>query len=252
MIKVIVVGNGMVGYKFCEKFITKTGSEKYQITVFGEEPRRAYDRVHLSEYFGGKSADDLSLSTSNWYKEHNITLNTSELITDINREQKTIHTHLEKTHEYDYLVLATGSAAFVPPIEGVDKEGVFVYRTVEDLDAIMAYAKKIKQKGATEAAVLGGGLLGLEAAKGVRDLGLNPHVVEFAPRLMQRQLDKGASDMLQSKIEELNIGIHLNKSTQYIDGGDCITGMMFAAEELLKVDMLVISAGIKPRDELGR
>jgi nitrite reductase (NADH) large subunit len=252
MIKVIVVGNGMVGYKFCEKFIAKSGQEKYQIIVFGEEPRRAYDRVHLSEYFSGKSTDDLSLSTSNWYEENNIILNTSELITDINREQKTIHTHLEKTHTYDYLVLATGSAAFVPPIEGVDKEGVFVYRTIEDLDAIMAYAKKIKQKGATEAAVLGGGLLGLEAAKAVYDLGLNPHVVEFAPRLMPRQLDKGASDMLQSKIEELNIGIHLNKSTQYIAGENAITGMMFEGDELLKVDMLVISAGIKPRDELGR
>lgn len=252
MIKVIVVGNGMVGYKFCEKFITKTGHENYQITVFGEEPRRAYDRVHLSEYFAGKSADDLSLSTSNWYEENNIILNTSELITDINREQKTIHTHLEKTHTYDYLVLATGSSAFVPPIEGVEKEGVFVYRTIEDLDAIMAYAKKIKQNGATEAAVLGGGLLGLEAAKAVYDLGLNPHVVEFAPRLMPRQLDKGASDMLQAKIEELNIAIHLNKSTQYIAGEESITGMMFEGDELLKVDMLVISAGIKPRDELGR
>ena len=252
MINVIVVGNGMVGYKFCEKFISKSGQENYQITVFGEEPRRAYDRVHLSEYFAGKTADDLSLSTTSWYEENNIILNTSELITDINREQKTIHTHLEKTYEYDYLVLATGSAAFVPPIDGVEKEGVFVYRTIEDLDAIMAYAKKIKANGATEAAVLGGGLLGLEAAKAVRDLGLNPHVVEFAPRLMPRQLDKGASDMLQSKIEELNIGIHLNKATQYIAGEESIKGMMFADDELLNVDMLVISAGIKPRDELGR
>ncbi|WP_348822920.1 nitrite reductase large subunit NirB [Flavobacterium aestuarii] len=252
MINVIVVGNGMVGYKFCEKFVSKSGQENYQITVFGEEPRRAYDRVHLSEYFAGKTAEDLSMSTANWYEENNITLNTSELITDISREQKTIHTHLGKTYEYDYLVLATGSAAFVPPIDGVEKEGVFVYRTIEDLDAIMAYAKKIKANGSTEAAVLGGGLLGLEAAKAVRDLGLNAHVVEFAPRLMPRQLDQGASDMLQSKIEELNIGIHLNKATQYIDGEDSIKGMMFANDELLKVDMLVISAGIKPRDELGR
>jgi nitrite reductase (NADH) large subunit len=252
MINVIVVGNGMVGYKFCEKFISKSGQENYQITVFGEEPRRAYDRVHLSEYFAGKSADDLSLSTTEWYKENNIILNTSELITDINREQKTVHTHLEKTYQYDYLVLATGSSAFVPPIDGVEKEGVFVYRTIEDLDAIMGYAKKIKANGATEAAVLGGGLLGLEAAKAVRDLGLNAHVVEFAPRLMPRQLDQSASNMLQSKIEELNIGIHLNKATQYIDGEESIKGMMFANDDLLKVDMLVISAGIKPRDELGR
>jgi nitrite reductase (NADH) large subunit len=252
MIQIIVVGNGMVGYKFCEKFVSKKGQEHFQITVFGEESRRAYDRVHLSEYFGGKTADDLSLSTTEWYKENNIQLNTSELVLKIDSQNKTITTHLEKQYSYDYLVLATGSSAFVPPIKGVEKEGVFVYRTIEDLDAIMAYAKKIKQQGATEAAVLGGGLLGLEAAKAVYDLGLNPHVVEFAPRLMPRQLDKGASDMLQAKIEELNIGIHLNKSTQYIDGENRITGMMFAEEELLKVDMLVISAGIKPRDELGR
>jgi nitrite reductase (NADH) large subunit len=252
MIKIIVVGNGMVGFKFCEKFVSKSGQEKYQITVFGEEPRRAYDRVHLSEYFAGKTADDLSMSTATWYEENNIILNTSELVTDIHKENKTITTHLENTHSYDYLVLATGSAAFVPPIEGVEKEGVFVYRTIEDLDAIMAHAKKIKQNGSTEAAVLGGGLLGLEAAKAVRDLGLNAHVVEFAPRLMPRQLDKGASNMLRSKIEELGIKIHLSKSTQYIDGVNTITGMMFEEEELLKVDMLVISAGIKPRDELGR
>jgi nitrite reductase (NADH) large subunit len=252
MINVIVVGNGMVGYKFCEKFISKSGQEKYQITVFGEEPRRAYDRVHLSEYFAGKTADDLSLSTTSWYEENNIILNTAELVIKIDTANKTINTHLDKTYAYDYLVLATGSAAFVPPIKGVEKEGVFVYRTIEDLDAIMGYAKKIRANGATEAAVLGGGLLGLEAAKAVRDLGLNPHVVEFAPRLMPRQLDQSASDMLQSKIEELNIGIHLNKVTQYIDGEESIKGMMFANDDLLKVDMLVISAGIKPRDELAR
>jgi nitrite reductase (NADH) large subunit len=252
MIKVIVVGNGMVGYKFCEKFVSKSGQENYQITVFGEEPRRAYDRVHLSEYFGGKSAEDLSMSTLSWYEENNIILNTSELVTTIDKENKTITTHLGNSQSYDYLVLATGSSAFVPPIKGSDKEGVFVYRTIEDLDAMMTYAKKIKKNGATQAAVLGGGLLGLEAANAVLGMGLNPHVVEFAPKLMPRQLDQLASDMLQSKIEELNIGIHLNKATQYIDGDKAITGMMFANEELLKVDMLVISAGIKPRDELGR
>jgi nitrite reductase (NADH) large subunit len=252
MIKVVVVGNGMVGYKFCEKFVSKSGQENYQITVFGEEPRRAYDRVHLSEYFGGKSSEDLSMSTLSWYSENNIILNTSELVINIDKEKKIITTHLGNSQSYDYLVLATGSSAFVPPIKGSEKEGVFVYRTIEDLDAMMAYAKKIKKNGATQAAVLGGGLLGLEAANAVLGMGLNPHVVEFAPRLMPRQLDQLASDMLQSKIEELNIGIHLNKATQYIDGDKAITGMMFANDELLKVDMLVISAGIKPRDELGR
>lgn len=101
MIKIIVVGNGMVGFKFCEKFVSKSGQEKYQITVFGEEPRRAYDRVHLSEYFAGKTADDLSMSTATWYEENNIILNTSELVTDIHKENKTITTHLENTHSYD-------------------------------------------------------------------------------------------------------------------------------------------------------
>ncbi len=251
MLHVIVVGNGMVGFKFCEKFRAKPGQENYQLTVFGEEPRRAYDRVHLSEYISGKSAEDLSLSSLAWYEERNIALNTSELVLEIDAKNKTVRTHLDKTYPYDYLVLATGSSAFVPPVKGVEKEGVFVYRTIEDLDAIMAYAKKIKMNGSTEAAILGGGLLGLEAAKAVKDLGLRPHVVEFAPRLMPRQLDKGASDMLQAKIEQLNIGVHLNKVTQYIDGGDKITGMMFADNDLLKADMLVISAGIKPRDELA-
>jgi nitrite reductase (NADH) large subunit len=252
MIKVIVVGNGMVGYKFCERFISKSGQENYQITVFGEEPRRAYDRVHLSEYFGGSTADELSMSTLSWYEENNIILNTSELVVGLDKVNKSITTHLGNTLTYDYLVLATGSSAFVPPIKGSAKEGVFVYRTIEDLDAMMAYAKKIKKNGASEAAVLGGGLLGLEAANAVLGMGLNAHIVEFAPKLMPRQLDQQASDMLQSKIEELNIGIHLNKATQYIDGEKAITGMMFANDELLKVDMLVISAGIKPRDELGR
>jgi nitrite reductase (NADH) large subunit len=252
MIQVVVVGNGMVGYKFCEKFISKSGHKNYKITVFGEEPRRAYDRVHLSEYFTGKSADELSMSTLSWYEENNISLNTSELVTGLDKENKTITTHLGNTLSYDYLVLATGSSAFVPPIKGSDKEGVFVYRTIEDLDAMMAYAKKIKKNGATEAAVLGGGLLGLEAANAVLGMGLNAHVVEFAPKLMPRQLDQAASNMLQAKIEELNIGIHLNKATQYIDGDKAISGMMFANDEFLKVDMLVISAGIKPRDELGR
>src|SRR6187549_2638644 len=142
--KLVVIGNGMVGFKFCEKLVAADRHSKFQITVFGEEPRRAYDRVHLSEYFAGKSADDLSLSTTEWYKENNIILNTSELITDINREQKTVHTHLEKTYQYDYLVLATGSSAFVPPIDGVEKEGVFIYRTIEDLEMMTNYARKAK------------------------------------------------------------------------------------------------------------
>src|SRR5215217_1782898 len=135
---VIVIGNGMVGYKFCEKLVAK--SSNFKILVFGEEPRHAYDRVHLSEYFNGKSADDLSLSTASWYAENGIELHLGDPVQEINRAGKTIHSLSGITLKYDYLVLATGSSAFVPDIPGIEKDGVFVYRTIEDLELIKAYA----------------------------------------------------------------------------------------------------------------
>ncbi len=249
---VVVIGNGMVGYKFCEKFVASEKFNEYKLTVFGEEPRRAYDRVHLSEYYAGKTTEDLSLSTATWYHENNINLHTSEMITEINREEKTVANHRGVKYSYDYLVLATGSSAFVPPIPGVEKEGVFVYRTIEDLEAIEAYAKKMKSEGKTQAAVLGGGLLGLEAANAVKELGLEAHVVEFAPRLMPRQLDQGGSDMLQAKIEELGLHVHVSKQTEFIQGDKTIEGLQYIDGSALKVDMLVISAGIRPRDEVAK
>ncbi|MEH6406241.1 MAG: FAD-dependent oxidoreductase, partial [Leeuwenhoekiella sp.] len=251
MKRIIVVGNGMVGYKFCEKLVAKENRGDYTITVFGEEPRPAYDRVHLSEYFADKSADELLMAPRTWYEEHDIELRTSELISHINLNEKQVITYKHQVFEYDYLVLATGSFPFVPPIKGSDKAGVFVYRTIEDLDAMKTYASKIKLQGKTRAAVLGGGLLGLEAANAAKELGLEAHVVEFAPRLMPRQLDQAASDMLQHKIESLGIGIHLGKATKEIVGEEHIELMDFADETELKVDMLIISAGIRPRDELA-
>jgi nitrite reductase (NADH) large subunit len=222
MKKVIVVGNGMVGYKFCEKLVAHPDFSGYQVVVFGEEPSPAYDRVHLSEYFSDKSADELLMAPVNWYSDNNIELRTSELVTHIDLESKKIITHKAAALDYDFLILATGSASFVPPINGSEKAGVFVYRTIEDLDAMKTFASKIKEQGKRSAAVLGGGLLGLEAANAAKELGLNAHVVEFAPRLMPRQLDQAGSDMLQSKIEELGIGIHLNKATKQIAGEDAI------------------------------
>lgn len=250
---VIVVGNGMVGYKFCEKFVAKEGSEKYKLIVFGEEPRPAYDRVHLSEFFENEDAKALELAPANWYAENNIELISNERITDIHNKKKTISTVSDKQYPYDYLVLATGSSAFVPPIKGVEKEGVFVYRTIEDLEGMLAYASKIKKNNPkAKAAVLGGGLLGLEAGKAVMDMGLEPHVIEFAPKLMPRQLDIRSSKVLQVKLESIGINIHLSKITSQILGNGCITGMEFGEEDKLDVDMLVISAGIRPRDELGK
>jgi len=140
--KVIVVGNGMVGYKFCEKLREKTGADEVEITVYGEEPRPAYDRVHLSDFFTQGNSDGLLLAPVGWYNENDITLLTSQLVVDIDRKNKTILTHKGNRDLYDVLVLATGSSAFVPPIPGAEKDGVFVYRTIEDLEAISEYGKK--------------------------------------------------------------------------------------------------------------
>lgn len=239
----------MVGYKFCEKLLAKAKNEqKFELTVFGEEPRAAYDRVHLSEYFAGKTAGELQMAPVSWYTENGIKLYLSDPVVDIDRQRKLVRSHHGIVVPYDYLVLATGSGAFVPAIAGVEKEGVFVYRTIEDLDLIKSHARKARR-----GAVLGGGLLGLEAAKALLDLGLDEaHVVEFAPRLMPRQIDEAGSGILQRQLESLGLQIHLAKSTQQITGADTIEGMQFADGTTLDVDMLVISAGIRPRDELAK
>jgi nitrite reductase (NADH) large subunit len=253
MKKIIVVGNGMVGYKFCEKFVAQEQSKDFEITVFGEEPRPAYDRVHLSEFFENQDAKALEMAPAEWYKENGITLVVGERVSDINRNNKTIATSKDRGFSYDYLVLATGSSAFVPPIKGVEKEGVFVYRTIEDLEDMLAYAAKIKaKKPNARGAILGGGLLGLEAGKAVMDMGLEPHIVEFASKLMPRQLDSRSSQVLQLKLESIGLNIHLSKATNQILGNGTITGMEFGEDDTLDVDMLVISAGIRPRDELGK
>src|SRR5690554_2821146 len=247
MQRIVVIGNGMVGYKLCEKLTSTAADKEFQVTVFGEEPWPAYDRVHLSAYFSGATADDLLMAPRDWYREHGIDLRSNELIVRIDRHEKQVISHTGRETSYDKLILATGSAAFVPSIPGVEKKGVFVYRTLEDLDAIIAYGKKAKS-----AAVLGGGLLGLEAAKAVLDLGLKAHVVEFAPRLMPRQLDEAGAGILREKLEGLGISVHLNKNTQQIEGNGKLTGMRFSDDTELPVEMLVISAGIKPRDELAK
>src|SRR6478609_3153966 len=243
--RIIVVGNGMVGLKFCEKLIAR--STEFEIIIYGEEPRPAYDRVHLSSFFSGSSADDLLLTPTSWYQDNNIKLHTGELVTKIDRSGKSIQTHSGKKDHYDILVLATGSSAFVPNIEGVERNGVFVYRTIEDLIQITSYASKAKT-----ATVIGGGLLGLEAAKAMVDLKLETHVVEFAHRLMPRQIDEDGSAILVNKLKELGIHIHTNKSTSRIDGNGKLEGLTFSDGTSLKTDMLVISAGIRPRDELAK
>lgn len=246
--KIVVIGNGMVGYKFCEKIVEKTKNQALELVVFGEEPLPAYDRVHLSEFFSGKSAEDLSMAPLEWYASNNIRLHLGDPVQQIDRTHKTVLSYKGITEHYDYLVLATGSAAFVPPIAGIDKKGVFIYRTIEDLELMQAYAPK-----ARKGAVIGGGLLGLEAAKALLDLGVkDTHVIEFAPRLMPRQIDEQGSLILQSKLQKLGLTIHTSKNTSDILGEESITGLRFSDDTVLDADMLVISAGISPRDELAK
>lgn len=244
---VVVVGNGMVGHKLCETLRGRDPDKRIAITVFGEEPRPAYDRVQLTQYFTAASADELLLADRDWYRDQQIDLRLGQRITALDRATKTVHTGAGERLGYDKLVLCTGSAAFVPPLPGVDKQGVFVYRTIEDLDAIKAYAKHAKR-----CAVLGGGLLGLEAARAVQACGLETHVVEMAPRLMPRQLDDIGGRLLKRSILALDVGVHLGKMTRKVVGTDRVEGLVFDSDDVLDVDMLVISAGIKPRDELAR
>ena len=242
---VVVVGNGMVGHRFCAKLKT---SGLFRIVLFGEEVYPAYDRVHLSEFFSGKSAADLSLPMTGWFEDEEIVLHLGDPIREIDREQKLVHSYKGAIVHYDILVLATGSSAFVPDISGIEKEGVFVYRTIEDLEKIRAYAPRV-----VSGAVMGGGLLGLEAAKALLDLGIpQTHVIEFATRLMPRQIDSAGSHMLESSLKKLGLELHLNKSTLAIEGKDKVEALQFTDETRLPIDMLVISAGIRPRDELAR
>ena len=245
MKRVIVVGNGMVGYKFCERLCNHASG--VEVIVYGEEPRPAYDRVHLSRFFGGAGASDLQMAPVSWYEEHGIRLHTGELVMEIDRAGKTIRTHSGLIDRYDYLVLATGSGAFVPAIEGVERGGVFVYRTIEDLVQIRDYAAKVSR-----GAVMGGGLLGLEAAKALVDLGLETHVIEFASRLMPRQIDDAGSRILAERLSQLGIGIHTGKNTRRIAGNGRLEALEFADGSRLDIEMLVISAGIRPRDELAK
>ena len=212
----------MVGHKFCEKLLAKDKKQEFHISVFGEEPHRAYDRVHLTEYFSGKTVEDLSLVTQSWYGANKIDLYLDDPVVEIDKYNKKIMSSKGRELSYDYLVLATGSAPFVPNIPGTGKYGVFVYRTIDDLELITSYAFRAKK-----AVVIGGGLLGLEATKALKDLDLETHVVEFAPRLMPRQLDETGAEFLKTKLEHMGIHVHLNKTTSSISGTEKVETLEF-------------------------
>jgi len=245
-LKVVVIGNGMVGHHYVDT-LAKSDIDA-SITVIGGETRPAYDRVHLSEVFDGKEPSDLSLTTRDYYAEIGVDAHFGDFAKSINRAARTVTTVGGQEFPYDKLVLATGSYPFVPPIPGNDHEHCLAYRTIDDLAEIKASAK-----GQKVGVVVGGGLLGLECANALKNLGLEAHVVEFAPGLMGVQLDDGGSQMLRRKIEALDVRVHTGKATQKIVKGDELRlKMEFADDTELETDMIVFSAGIRPYDQLAR
>lgn len=245
--KIVVAGHGMVGHKFLES-LAETGLTDVQVTVLCEEPRPAYDRVHLSEFFAGKSAQDLSLIEPGFFERTGFDLRLAARAAAVDRRVRTVTTADGEVLPYDVLVLATGSVPFVPPIAGRERPHCFVYRTIEDLEAMQAAGAKARR-----GVVVGGGLLGLECAKALRDLGLETHVIEFAPRLMAVQVDESGGRILREKIEALGVHVHTRRSTtQITDGAEHRHRMVFEDGSHLETDLIVFSAGIRPRDELAR
>ncbi|MDP5029597.1 MAG: nitrite reductase large subunit NirB [Paraglaciecola sp.] len=251
--RIVVVGNGMVGHHFVEQLIQHNANvaqdgQAIHICVLSAEPRLAYDRVHLSEYFSGKTAEELALTTPQYYQQNQVEFKLDAAVVDIDKQAKTVTTVQGEVLAYDKLVLATGSFPFVPPIPGNDQAHCLVYRTIEDLEAIN-HAAQVSKVGV----VVGGGLLGLEAANALKQAGLQTHVVEFAPQLMAVQVDEGGGRLLRSKIEALGVQVHTQKATQNIEKGDsCRYKMCFADGSNLETDMILFSAGIRPQDALAR
>jgi len=245
--RLVVVGNGMVSHKLCERLVERGGLDKYKIVVLGEEQRAAYDRVHLTRFLEGQSASALELAAPAWYARNGIELRLGDPVVAIDRGKRLVRTSGGRVIAYDRMVLATGSRAFVPPLEGRDLPGVFVYRTLDDLERLKAYAT-----GCKRAAVLGGGLLGVEAAKALKDLQLDTWVVERGSSLLARQLDPEAGGLLRTHVEKLGIHVCTQRETERIEalGNDRL--LQFNTGECLRVQLVVIAAGIRPRDELAR
>ncbi|MFJ7493490.1 nitrite reductase large subunit NirB [Streptomyces sp. NPDC097727] len=242
----------MVGQRFLEALFEQPAAgqpHRWRVTVLAEEPRPAYDRVHLTSWFSGTSAEELTLCPPGFIEQHGIDLRLGDPATAIDRRARTVTTRSGAELRYDALVLATGSYPFVPPVPGHDAAGCHVYRTIEDLEAITASARH-----ATVGAVVGGGLLGLEAAGALRAMGLETHVVEFAPRLMALQVDDGGAAVLRRKIEDLGVHVHTGAGTRRIDADENGRARTMALSDGtgLAVDLVVFSAGVRPRDQLAR
>lgn len=253
--RLVVVGNGMAGARFVEELLARGGGDLFEVVVFGDEPYGNYNRILLSNVLA-RSQDpaEIFINPLEWYGENGVTLHAGVRIRGIERRGRRIFREDGGQERYDVLVLATGSRAFVPPFEGLKdedgewKQGVFVFRTIDDCHAIIDYAARSRK-----AAVIGGGLLGLEAARGLLELNVpEVHVVHLMPHLMEMQMDGQGSEILMRRLCDLGLQVHLNKATRAVLGDGRVTGLRFEDGTMLDCDMVVVSAGIRPNVELAR
>jgi len=245
--KLVLIGNGMSGFKFCEKYLKYRVDKRYDLVVFGQESHPAYDRVNLTRYFNDPTAENLYLASSEWYSGKNIVLHTNEKVIEINRTEKWLKTSKGTVEKYDKLIFATGSKPFIPPIKGTDLKGVFVYRSLDDLAAISLQIKKSKK-----AVVIGGGILGIEAAGAIQREGMEVTVLEMNACIMNRQLDAAGAGILQQTIESKGIQILVNQSIASISGIEKVENIRLSDGTELKADLVVVISGIRPMDELAR
>ncbi|SNR39508.1 nitrite reductase (NADH) large subunit [Haloechinothrix alba] len=249
----VVVGNGMVGHRLVEAVRAADVAGDWHIVVLAEEARPAYDRVGLSSYVDSWDAEALALPGADHATDEHVELQLGDAASAVDTGRKLVTTASGTAQPYDALVLATGSRPFVPPVPGHDLPGCFVYRTIDDLDAIHAAARRARDgRGRASGIVVGGGLLGLEAAKALRDMDLSPHVVEMAPRLMPLQIDDGGGALLARLVAELDVTVHTATSTaEIVPEGHRLVARLGNGTDL-DADLVVFSAGIRPRDDLAR
>jgi nitrite reductase (NADH) large subunit len=251
--KLVVVGNGMAGARAVEEILARGGGEQFEITMFGDEPYGNYNRILLSDVLNGSTHEsEIFLNPLSWYKDNQITLHAGVRVTDVHRASKEVVGDNGVVEPYDRLMIATGSVPFIPPMEGLrtahgkSKPGVFVFRSLDDCRKIASYAS-----GKARAAVIGGGLLGLEAARGLQNFGLDVHVVHIGEHLMGQQLDAQGGAMLKTTLEGLGVHVHLKKNTHVVLGEERVSGLLFKDGTSLECDMVVISTGVRPNVTVG-
>jgi nitrite reductase (NADH) large subunit len=251
--RLLVIGNGMAGARAVEEVLARGGGERFDIAMFGGESYGNYNRILLSNVLNGSQApDDIVINPLDWYEENGIRLHRGQYVVDIDRASKAVMSSKGTIERYDKLLIATGSRAFIPPMVGARmpngrlKTGLFGYRTLDDCSAIVDYAKRSKR-----VVTIGGGLLGLEAARAMMILGAESHIVHLAGHLLEMQLDLAGGGILRKAIEAMGIHVHVKKMTTEVRGADKVEGLTFKDGESLDCDMVIVAAGIKPNAEIG-